>query len=287
MKVLKKDLTTSSCGEQVKSAIACTFRNHAAAVKAAGTVRYLNDKGLEKSFVALTAPLDPLFQTADRLDDEVIAACLLTAGYRSGRDLKDLEDAVKTAESAAAPLIKRDDDLRKQAAACGDSDTAKHAAVMAEIGKNGPNLAAARDVLNKARAALNEELSADIRSFMSGYEKRGEMLAAVSGWLYQNAADKFAAIAAAADDAVRERAGDFAGRMLSYCDFIAADDTFPVNNKGRRCSCGADVETAILKAVKRPFNGGVGYKHTATGGLRYADIPAVAGLEVTITKVTD
>ena len=34
MKFIEKDLTTSNSGEQVKSAIACTFRNHAAAVKA-------------------------------------------------------------------------------------------------------------------------------------------------------------------------------------------------------------------------------------------------------------
>ena len=286
MKMIQKNLTASTSGEQVKSAIACTFRNHAAAVKAAGVVHYLDKAGIDKKFDALTSSLEPLFQTADRLDDEVIAACLLVAGYRSGRDLTALENAAKTAAAAAAPLVKRDEDLRKQAAACGDADAAKHAAIMAEINKNGPALAAARDALEKAQAALELECLKDIRSFMSGYEKRAAMLAAVSEWLYQNAADKFAAIAAAADTAVRERAEDFAGRMLSYTDFIAGDDKFPLNQKGRRCSCAANVETAILKAVKRPFNGGVGYRHTATGGLRYCDVPAAAANEVTISKVT-
>lgn len=113
------------------------------------------------------------------------------------------------------------------------------------------------------------------------------MLTAVSEWLYQNAADKFAAIAAAADDAVRERAADFAGRMLSYVDEIADDDEFPLNQKGRRCSCANDIEDKIIKAIKRPFNGGVGYKHLATGGTRYCDIPRKAGSEVTISKVTE
>ena len=288
MKFIQKNLTNSTSGEQVKSAIACTFRNHAAAVKAAGIVHYVSDKGLDKTFNAITTSLEPLFQTADRLDDEVIAACLLAAGYRRGiRDLTALENAVKTAAAAAAPLDKRDDDLRKQAAACGDSDAAKHAAITAEIDKVKPALAAARDALNKARAALDAELMADIHAYMHQFEKRAEMLTAISKWLYENAADKFAEIADAADKAVRARAADFSGRMLSYCDFIANDDKFPMNQKGRRCSCGADVETAILKAVKRPFNGGVGYRHTATGGLRYCDIPAAAANEVTITKVTE
>ena len=283
--MIQKNLTTSSCGEQVKSAVACTFRAHATAVKSAGTVHYLDKNGIEKTYFALNTALDPLFAEADRLDDEVIAACLLTAGYRSGRDLTELENSVKTAAAALAPLDKRDEELRKAAAACGDNEK-EHAIIMAEIDKNEPALAAARDALAKARAALAAELLKDIRAYMRGYEKRGEMLTAVSKWLYENAADKFAAIAQAADNAVRAHAKDFAGRMLNYCDFIASDDAFPVNQKGRRCSCGADVETAILKAVKRPFNGGVGYKHTATGGLRYADVPAAAANEVTITKVT-
>ena len=285
MKFLQKALTAS--GEQIKHAIACTFRNHAAALKAAATVHYQNKSGLDKTYFALTTSLEDLFITADRRDDEVIAACLLAAGYRSGRDLTALENAVKTAAAAAAPLEKRADELNKQAAACGDQDAAKHAAIMAEIDKLKPDLAAARDALEKARAALELECLTDIRHFMSGFEKRGEMLTAVSEWLYQNAADKFAAIAQAADTAVRERAEDFAGRMLNYCDFITSDDKFPLNQKGRRCSCADNIETAILKAVKRPFNGGVGYRHTATGGLRYADVPASAGLEVTIAKVTD
>ena len=287
MKFIQKGLTASTSGEQVRSAIACTFRAHAAAVKSAATVRYVDKAGLDKNFFALNTSLESLFIEADRRDDEVIAACLLAAGYRSGRDLTALENAVKTAESAAAPLIKRDEELRKNAAACGDGDAAKHAAIMAEINKNGPALAAARDALEKARAALELACLTDIRSFMRGFDKRAAMLTAVSEWLYQNAARRFAAIAAAADTAVRARAEDFAGRMLSYVDFIADDDKFPMNQKGRRCSCADVVETAILKAVKRPFNGGVGYKHTATGGLRYADVPASAGLEVTITKVTD
>ena len=287
MKFLQKNLTSSTSGEQVKSAIPCTFRAHAAGVKSAATVHYVDKNGLEKTFNALSTSLEDLFVTADQYDDEVIAACLLAAGYRSGRDLTALENAVKTAESAAAPLEKREDELRKAAAACGDGDAAKHAAILAEIDKNGPALAAARDAVAKARAALEQELTADIRHFMDGFEKRSEMLSEVSKWLYQNAADKFAAIAAAADDAVRARSADFAGKMLTYCDYIAKDDAFPMNQKGRRCSCADVIETAILKAVKRPFNGGVGYKHTATGGLRYADVPASAGLEVTITKVTD
>ena len=286
MKVLKKDLTASSSGEQIKSAIPCTFRAHAAAVKAAGVVHYLDKNGLEKKFEALTSSLDPLFNVADQYDDEVIAACLLTAGYRSGRDLTALENEAKTAAAALAPLDKRDDDLRKQAAACGDGDAAKHAAILKEIDNNRPALAAARDALAKARAALNEELTADIRAYMRGFEKRAAMLSAVSEWLYKNAADKFAAIAAAADDAVRARAGDFAGRMLAYTDYIASDDAFPMNQKGRRCSCAGNIEDAILKAVKRPFNGGVGYRHTATGGTRYCDVPLKAGNEITINKVT-
>ena len=287
MKFLEKSLTASACGEQVKNGIKCTFRAHAAAVKAAGTVRYLNDKGIEKSFFALSTSLDPLFTIADQYDDDVITACLLTAGYRSGRDLTDLENAVKTAESAAAPLIKRDTEIRKAAVACGDSDAAKHAAIMNEIDKNGPALGAARDAVEKARAALETEITADIRHFMDGFEKRGEMLTAVSEWLYQNAADKFAAIAQAADNAVRARAEDFAGRMLAFVDEIVDDDAFPMNQKGRRCSCAGNIEDDIVKAVKRPFNGGVGYRHLATGGTRYCDVPLKSGSEVEIQKVTE
>lgn len=287
MKFIQKNLTASSCGEQIKSAIPCTFRNHAAAIKAAGTVHYMDGKGVEKSFNALTTSTDPLFVEADRLDDAVITACLLVAGYRSGRDLTALDNAVKTAAAAAAPLDKRDAELRKAAAACDDEDAKKYADLLKEIDKLKPELAAARDALEKARAALDKELTADIRAFMRGYEKRAAMLAAVSEWLYKNAADKFAAIAEAADDAVRARAADFAGRMLAYCDYIKSDDEFPLNQKGRRCSCAGNIETAIMKAIKRPFNGGVGYKHTATGGTRYCDVPLKLGSEVTISKVTD
>lgn len=287
MKFIEKNLTSSSSGEQVKQSIACTFRNHAAAVKSAATVHYADANGIDRTFFALTGSLEPLFTEADRLDDEVIASCLVAAGYRSGRDLTALENAVKTAESAAAPLIKRDDALRRQAVACGDNDTAKHAAIMAEIDKGAPALAAARDALEKARAALDEELTADIRKWIGGFEKRAAMLTAVSEWLYENAADRFEAIAAAADDAVRERAADFAGRMLACVDEIASDDAFPVNQKGRRCSCANGVEDDIIKAIKRPFNGGVGYKHLATGGTRYCDVPLKSGNEVTITKVTE
>ena len=287
MKFLEKSLTASNSGEQIKSAIACTFRNHAAALKSAGTVHYVDKSGLDKKFDALTSSVDPLFQTADEYDNAVITACLLAAGYRSGRDLTALENAVKTAESAAAPLVKREADLTNAANSCGDGDAAKHADLMKEIDKNGPALAAARDAVEKARAALEKELTADIRAFMRGYEKRAAMLSAVSEWLYNNAADRFGAIAQAADDAVRERAADFAGRMLAYCDFIASDDAFPVNQKGRRASCAGNVEDDIIKAIKRPFNGGVGYKHTATGGTRYCDVPLKSGSEVTITKVTE
>ena len=113
------------------------------------------------------------------------------------------------------------------------------------------------------------------------------MLKAVSEWLYENAADKFAAIAAAADDAVRARAGEFAGRMLAYIDFIAQDEAFPLNQKRRMCSCSDNIEQNIIKAIKRPFNGGVGYKHLATGGVRYCDVPRKSGSEVVIEKVTD
>ena len=287
MKFLEKALTASSSGEQIKSAIPCTFRAHAAAVKSAGTVHYVDKNGVDRTFFALSTSLDPLFDIADQYDDEVITSCLLVAGYRSGRDLTDFENAVKTAESSAAPLEKRDDDLRNQARACGDADAAKHAAIMAEISKNGPALAAARDAVEKARAALGEELTTDIRAWLGAFDKRAKMLTAISEWLYENAADKFAAIAQAADDAVRSRSADFAGRMLSYIDEIADDDAFPLNQKGRRCSCGGDVEAAIVKAIKRPFNGGVGYKHTATGGTRYCNVPLKSGNEVTITKVTD
>lgn len=287
MKFLKKDLTASNSGEQVKQSIPCTFRAHAAAVKSAATVHYVDANGIDKTFFALTTSLDPLFTTADQYDDDVITACLLTAGYRSGRDLTALENAVKTAESAAAPLEKRESDLRGQAAACGDSDTVKHAAIMAEIDKNGPALAAARDAVEKARAELNDELSADIREWIGGFEKRAKMLTAVAEWLYENAADRFEAIAAAADSAVRERAADFAGRILACVDNIASDDAFPLNQKGRRCSCADNVENDIIKAIKRPFNGGVGYKHLATGGTRYCNVPLKSGSEVEIHKVTD
>ena len=286
MKVLKKDLTASSCGEQVKSAIPCTFRAHAAAVKSAATIHYVDQSGLDKTYFALSTALDPLFVTADQYDDAVITACLLVAGYRSGRDLTALENAVKTAAAAAAPFEKRESDLREQARACGD-DEKKHASIMAEIDKNGPALAAARDAVEKARAALNGELTQDIHEWLNGFEKRGGMLAAVSEWLYENAADKFSEIAQAADEAVRAHAKDFAGRMLNYCDFIANDDQFPLNQKGRRCSCADNVENDIAKAIKRPFNGGVGYKHLATGGLRYCNVPMKSGNEVTISKVTD
>lgn len=287
MKFLKKDLTASSSGEQVKSAIPCTFRSHAAAVKSAGTVHYVDQSGFDKTFFALKSPVDPLFDIADEYDNDVITACLLTAGYRSGRDLTTLENAVKTAESAAAPLIKRDNDLRGQAKSCGDNDAAKHAAIMAEISKGGPALAAARDAVEKARAALNEELTADIQTWIGAFDKRAGMLTAVSKWLYENAADRFAAIAEAADSAVRNHAKDFAGRMLAFVDEITDDDNFPLNQKGRRCSCAGNVEDDIIKAIKRPFNGGVGYKHTATGGTRYCNVPLKSGNEVTINKVTD
>ena len=287
MKALKKDLTASSSGEQVKSAIPCTFRAHAAGVKSAATVHYVDANGIDKTYFALTTSPDPLFDIADEYDNAVITACLLVAGYRSGRDLTALENAVKTAESAAAPLIKRDTELRQAAAACGDDDAAKHDAILKEIDKNGPTVAAARDAVAKARAALDEELTTDIHEWLNAFEKRAAMLTAVSEWLYENAADKFEEIAAAADDAVRARAKDFAGRMLSYCDFIAADDAFPMNQKGRRCSCADNVENDIIKAIKRPFNGGVGYKHLATGGVRYCNVPLKSGSEVTIEKVTD
>ena len=287
MKFLEKSLTASSSGEQIKSAISCTFRNHAAALKAAATVHYVDKNGLDKTFNALTTALEPLFIAADRRDDEVIAACLLAAGYRSGRDLTALENAVKTAAAAAAPLTKRDEELRKAAAACGDSDAAKHAAILKDLDALSPELLKARDALEKARAALELACLTDIESYMRGFEKRAAMLTAVSEWLYSNAADKFAAIAAAADEAVRARAEDFAGRMLAYCDVIISDDSFPLNQKGRRCSCAGNVEDGILKAIKRPFNGGVGYKHLATGGTRYCDVPLKSGNEVTITKVTE
>ena len=287
MKFLEKSLTASSSGEQVKQSIPCTFRAHAAALKSAATVKYTDKSGMEKTYFALKTPVDPLFDTADDYDNEVITACLMAAGYRSGRDLTELENAVKTAESTAAPLEKRDEDLHKQANACGESDTAKHADLMKEITKNGPALGAARDAVEKARAALDKELTADIRAWLDSFEKRGEMLTAVSKWLYNHAADKFAAIAAAADNAVCTFAEDFAGRMLSYVDNIKKDDDFPLNNKGRRCSCGGNIEDDIVKAVKRPFNGGVGYRHTATGGTRYCDVPLKSGNEVEIHKVTD
>lgn len=285
MKALQKELTTS--GEQIKSAIPCTFRAHASGVKSAATVHYVDNSGIDKTYFALTSPIDPLFAVADQYDDEVITACLLVAGYRSGRDLTALENAVKTAESAAAPLVKREDDLKRQAAACGDDDVQKHAAILKQLDGLKPDLAKARDTLEKARAALEQELTADIHEWLNAFEKRGGMLTAVSEWLYKNAADKFAAIAAAADEAVRARSADFAGRMLAYCDFIASDDAFPMNQKGRRCSCSDNIENGIIKVIKRPFNGGVGYKHLATGGLRYCNVPLKAGNEVTITKVTD
>ena len=49
MKALKKDLTASSSGEQIKSAIPCTFRAHAAAVKSAATVHYTDENGIDKT----------------------------------------------------------------------------------------------------------------------------------------------------------------------------------------------------------------------------------------------
>lgn len=289
MKCIEKNLTLTVSGEQVRQAIACTFRAHAGGVKSAATIRYMDGSGIEKTFFALNVSLDPLFAKADEYDTDVISRCLLTAGYRSGRDLTAFETAVKTAESAAAPLIKRDNDLRKAAAACGDGDVTKHSAIMAEITKNGPALAAARDAVEKAKASLAEELMTDINAFLNGFEKRrAAMLTAVSKWLYAHAADRFPQIAQAADAAVREHAREFAGRMLAYVDSIAADEEFPLNYKGRRCSCGGNVEDAILKAVKRPFNGGVGYRHTATGGTRYCDVPRKkAGVEVEIAKAPD
>ena len=287
MKFLKKDLTASNSGEQIKNAIPCTFRNHAAAVKSAATVHYVDQNGIDKTYFALNSSLDPLFTVADSYDDDVITACLMAAGYRSGRDLTELENAIKTAESAAAPLIKRDDDLHKQAAACGDQDVAKHDSIMKEITKNGPALAAARDALEKAQAALDIELTADIRAWLNGFEKRGSMLTAVAEWLYENAANRFSEIAQAADIAVRDHAADFAGRMLACVDNIANDDAFPLNQKGRKCSCADNVENAIVKAIKRPFNGGVGYKHLATGGARYCNVPLKSGSEVEIHKVTE
>lgn len=287
MKFLKKDLTASNSGEQVKSAIPCTFRAHAAAIKSAATVHYVDENGIDKTYFALKSPVDPLFDTADDYDNEVITACLMAAGYRSGRDLTDLENAVKAAESAAAPLEKRDADLRNQANACGESDTNKHADLMKEITKNGPALGAARDAVEKARTALDEELTTDIRVWLNAFDKRAKMLTAVSEWLYENAADKFAAIAQAADDVVRTFSADFAGRMLAYVDNIAGDDAFPLNQKGRKCSCADNVENDIIKAIKRPFNGGVGYKHLATGGTRYCNVPIKSGNEVNIEKVTD
>ena len=287
MKALKKDLTASSSGEQIKSAIPCTFRAHAAAVKSAATVHYTDANGIDKTYFALDCSLDPLFNIADEYDNAVITNCLLIAGYRSGRDLTDLENAVKTAAAAVAPFEKRAEELGRQAAACGDDDVAKHAAIMAEIDKNGPALAAARDAMTKAQAALDEALTDDINEWLSAFEKRAAMLKAVSEWLYENAADRFAAIAAAADEAVRARAKDFAGRMLACVDEIEQDDAFPLNQKGRRCSCADNVENDIIKAIKRPFNGGVGYKHTATGGVRYCNVPLKSGSEVTIEKVTD
>lgn len=286
MKALKKDLTASTSGEQVKNAIPCTFRNHATAVKSAATIHYVDQSGLDKTYFALNTSLDPLFDTADQYDDAVIASCLLAAGYRSGRDLTALENAVKTAESAAAPLIKRESDLRDQARACGDADAAKHAAILKKIDENGPALAAARDTVEKARAALSAALTEDIHEWINGFEKRGAMLTAVAEWLYSNASDKFSEIAAAADDAVRAHTADFAGRMLACVDNIAKDDDFPLNQKGRRASCADNVENDIIKAIKRPFNGGVGYKHLATGGIRYCNVPLKSGSEVEIHKVT-
>lgn len=287
MKFLKKDLTASASGEQIKSAIPCTFRAHAAAIKSAGTVHYVDQSGIDKTFFALKSTVDSLFTVADEYDDAVITACLIVAGYRSGRDLTEFENAVKTAESAAAPLEKRDTDLREQAAACGESDTAKHDSLRKEIDKNKPALAAARDTLEKARAALDEQLAADIHKWIDAFDKRAQMLTAVSEWLYENAANRFSEIAQAADDAVRTFSADFAGRMLAFVDEIVDDDTFPLNQKGRRASCADNVESDIVKAIKRPFNGGVGYKHLATGGTRYCNVPLKSGSEVEIHKVTD
>ena len=103
MKFLKKDLTASSSGEQVKQSIPCTFRNHAAAVKSAATVHYVDANGLDKTFFALSTSLDPLFDVADEYDNAVIVGCLLAAGYRSGRDLTEFENA-----KAPPPPLRRD-----------------------------------------------------------------------------------------------------------------------------------------------------------------------------------
>ena len=287
MKFLEKNLTAGSSGEQVKSAIPCTFRAHAAALKSAATVRYVDDHGVDKTFYALKSSLNPLFAIADHYDDDVIVSCLAVAGYRSGRDLTDLENALKTATAKASPLEKRDADLRRQALACRDQDKNKHDAILKEIDKAGPALAAARDEVSKAEAALRDAVAADIRKWLSAFDKRAQMLAAVSKWLYENAANHFAEIAAAADEAVRERAKEFSGRMLAFIDEIVDDDAFPINWRGRRCACADNVENSIIKAVKRPFNGGVGYKHLATGGTRYCNVPLKSGQEVTIEKVTD
>ncbi len=75
--------------------------------------------------------------------------------------------------------------------------------------------------------------------------------------------------------------------MLAFCDNIAKDDDFPLNQKGRRASCADNVENDIVKAIKRPFNGGVGYKHLATGGTRYCNVPLKSGSEIEIHKVTE
>ena len=72
MKFLKKDLTASSSGEQIKQSIPCTFRAHAAAVKSAGTIHYVDQSGLDKTFFALKSTVDPLFTIADQYDDAVI-----------------------------------------------------------------------------------------------------------------------------------------------------------------------------------------------------------------------
>ena len=104
MKFLEKNLTASTAGEQIKSAVPCTFWAHAAALKSGATVRYVDAAGLEKTFFAISGSLDPLFAAARNYDDEVIASCLLAAGYRSGRDLTELENSVKTAESAAVAI---------------------------------------------------------------------------------------------------------------------------------------------------------------------------------------
>ena len=65
MKFLQKNLTASNSGEQIKNAIPCTFRAHAAALKSAATVKYFDTNGIDRTYFALTTSLDPLFNIAD------------------------------------------------------------------------------------------------------------------------------------------------------------------------------------------------------------------------------